>query len=218
MDKHAEIIVYGRVQKAGFRDFIDEIAFHFNLNGYVKNLNDGTVQIICEGEENSIKELLEKINISQYPIRVENIDVVYKKPTGEYRTFEVIREEDLTTATYERMDAAVRYIREMNSDLSQKIDGLGNNLGDKIDGLGNNLGDKIDGLGDNLGDKIDGLGDNLGGKIDGLGDNLGDKIDQNRIEITSEIRSTKDDFRSHIDERISVIEHDLAQIKARIMI
>ena len=207
MDKHAEIIVYGRVQKAGFRDFIDEIAFHFNLNGYVKNLNDGTVQIICEGEENSIKELLEKINISQYPIRVENIDVVYKKPTGEYRTFEVIREEDLTTATYERMDAAVRYIREMNSDISQKIDGLGNNLGDKIDGLGNNLGDKIDGL-----------GDNLSGKIDGLGDNLGDKIDQNRIEITSEICSTRDDFRSHIDERISVIEHDLAQIKARIMI
>jgi acylphosphatase len=139
MDKHAEIIVYGRVQKAGFRDFIDEIAFHFNLNGYVKNLNDGTVQIICEGEENSIKELLEKINISQYPIRVENIDVVYKKPTGEYRTFEVIREEDLTTATYERMDAAVRYIREMNSDISQKIDGLGNNLGDKIDGLGDNI-------------------------------------------------------------------------------
>ncbi len=207
MDKHAEIIVYGRVQKAGFRDFIDEIAFHFNLNGYVKNLNDGTVQIICEGEENSIKELLEKINISQYPIRVENIDVVYKKPTGEYRTFEVIREEDLTTATYERMDAAVRYIREMNSDLSQKIDGLGNNLGDKIDGLG-----------DNLGDKIDGLGDNLSGKIDGLGDNLGDKIDQNRIEITSEICSTRDDFRSHIDERISVIEHDIAQIKARIII
>jgi len=203
MDKHAEIIVYGRVQKAGFRDFIDEIAFHFNLNGYVKNLNDGTVQIICEGEENSIKELLEKINISQYPIRVENIDVVYKKPTGEYRTFEVIREEDLTTATYERMDAAVRYIREMNSDISQKIDGLGNNLGDKIDGLGNNLGDKIDGLGDNLSGKIDGLGD---------------KIDQNRIEITSEICSTRDDFRSHIDERISVIEHDLAQIKARIMI
>jgi len=207
MDKHAEIIVYGRVQKAGFRDFIDEIAFHLNLNGYVKNLNDGTVQIICEGEEDSIKELLEKINISQYPIRVENIDVIYKKPTGEYRTFEVIREEDLTTATYERMDAAVRYIREMNSDISQKIDGLGDNLGDKIDGLGDNLGDKIDGLGDNLGDKID-----------GLGDNLGDKIDQNRIDITSEICSTRDDFRSHIDERISVIEHDLAQIKARIMI
>jgi acylphosphatase len=118
MEKRAEIIVYGRVQKAGFRDFIDEIAFNLNLNGYVKNLDDGTVQIISEGEEDGIKELLKKINITQYPIRVENIDVVYKKPTGEYRTFDVIREEDLATVTFERMGAAVRYMREMDSNLS----------------------------------------------------------------------------------------------------
>ena len=163
MKKRAEIIISGRVQKAGFRDFVDEIAFNLNLNGYVKNLDNGTVQIISEGEVNGIKELLEKININQYPIRVENIDVVYKKPTGEYRTFEIISKEDLTTATYERMDAAVRYMREMNSNLSQKID-------------------------------------------------------QNRIEITSEIRSTRDDFRSHFDGRISMIEQDVAQIKAKVMI
>jgi len=48
--------------------------------------------------------------------------VIYKKSTDEYRTFEIIREEDLTTATYERMDTAVRYMREMNLNLSQKID------------------------------------------------------------------------------------------------
>ena len=228
MDKRAEIIVHGRVQKAGFRDYIDEVAFNLDLNGYVKNLDDGTVQIICEGEEGNIKELLEKINITQYPIRVEKIDVAYKKPTDEYKAFDVVREEDLTTATYERMDAAVRYMREMNSNLSQKIDGvggkidyLGGNLGDKID----NLGGKIDGVGDNLGDKIDnlggkidGVGDNLGDKIDNLGDNLGGKIDRNRIEITSEISSTRDDFRSHFDERISMIERDVAQIKAKVML
>jgi acylphosphatase len=163
MEKRAEIIIYGRVQKAGFRDFIDEIAFNLNLNGHVKNLDDGTVQIICEGEEDSIKELLEKINITQYPIRVENIDVVYKKSTDEYRTFEIIREEDLTTATYERMDTAVRYMREMNLNLSQKID-------------------------------------------------------LNRIEISSEIHTFRDDFRSHFDERISMIERDVAQIKAKIIL
>jgi len=188
MDKRAEIIVYGRVQKAGFRDFIDEIAFNLDLNGYVKNLDDGTVQIVCEGEDDNIKELLEKINITQYPIRVEKIDVAYKIPTDEYKAFDVVREEDLTTATYERMDAAVRYMREMNSNLSQKIDGVGGKI------------------------------DNLGGKIDDLGGNLGGKIDQNRIEITSEISSTKDDFRSHFDERISMIERDVAQIKAKVML
>ncbi|HJH28342.1 MAG TPA: hypothetical protein C5S51_01395, partial [Methanosarcinaceae archaeon] len=128
MDKRAEIIVHGRVQKAGFRDFIDEIAFNLDLNGCVKNLDNGTVQIVCEGEDGNIKELLEKINIIQYPIRVEKMDVAYKKPTYEYKAFDVVIEEDLTTATYERMDAAVRYMREMNSNLSQKIDGVGGKI------------------------------------------------------------------------------------------
>ena len=216
MKKRAEIIISGRVQKAGFRDFIDEIAFDLNLDGYVKNLDDGTVEIVCEGEEGPIRDFLEKINIIQYPIRVENIDVVYKDPTWEYKTFEVIREEDLTLATYERMDAAVRYMRQMNSDLGQKIDGLGENLSCKIDGLGENLSQKIDGLGvkiDQNRAEIREMNSNLGQKIDGLGE----KIDQNRVETTSEIRLSRDDFRSHLDERISNIERELAEMKARFM-
>ena len=205
MKKRAEIIISGRVQKAGFRDFIDEIAFDLNLDGYVKNLDDGTVEIVCEGEEGPIRDFLEKINIIQYPIRVENIDVVYKDPTWEYKTFEVIREEDLTLATYERMDAAVRYMRQMNSDLGQKIDGLGENLSQKIDGLGVKI--------DQNRAEIREMNSNLGQKIDGLGE----KIDQNRVETTSEIRLSRDDFRSHLDERISNIERELAEMKARFM-
>jgi hypothetical protein len=41
----------------------------------------------------------------------------------------------LTTATYERLEVAVRYMKEMNSNPGQKIDGPG----DKIDGLGDNF-------------------------------------------------------------------------------
>ncbi|KKG25685.1 acylphosphatase [Methanosarcina sp. 2.H.T.1A.8] len=197
MEKRAEIKVYGRVQKAGFRDFIDEIAFNLNLNGYVKNLDDGAVQVVCEGNEDAILELLTKINITQYPIRVENIDVVYKKPTGEYTAFELIRDEDLTTATYERMDAAARYIREMNSNLGGKMDFIGG----KIDALGGKM--------DSIGGKIE----SLGGKIDVLGN----KIDQARVEITYEIRVSRDNFRSHLDERISTIERELSLIKAKVI-
>jgi len=102
--------------------------------------------------------------------------------------------------------------------LGGKIDGLGDDLGGKIDSLGDDLGGKIDSLGDDLGGKIDSLGDDLGSKIDGLGVDLGSKIDQNRIEITSEIRYSRDDFKSHFDERIIMIEHDIAQIKAKIML
>ncbi|MCC4768737.1 hypothetical protein FXV91_00560 [Methanosarcina sp. DH2] len=218
MEKRAEIKVYGRVQKAGFRDFIDEIAFNLNLNGYVKNLDDGTVQVVCEGDEDTISELIKKINITQYPIRVENIEVTYKKPTGEYTEFELIRDEDLTTATYERMDAAARYIREMNSNLGQKVDSLGGKI-DVLGGKMDSLGGKIDVLGgkmDSLGGKIDFLGgkmDSLGGKIDVLGN----KIDHARVEITSEIRLSRDNFKSHLDERVSSIERELALIKAKVI-
>ncbi|MCK5341830.1 MAG: acylphosphatase, partial [Candidatus Heimdallarchaeota archaeon] len=40
MKKRGEIILKGRVQKAGFRDYINEIAFNLNLRGWVRNLDD----------------------------------------------------------------------------------------------------------------------------------------------------------------------------------
>ncbi len=64
--------------------------------------------------------------------------------------------------------------------------------------------------------KIDGLGEQLGNKIDGLGESLGAKIDQSRIEITSEIHSLRDDFRTRFDERLSRIEVELSEIKAKV--
>jgi acylphosphatase len=212
MEKRAEIIIYGRVQKAGFTDFIDEIAFDLNLNGYVKNLEDGTVQVVCEGREDFISELLDRVNIAQYPIRVENIDVTYKKLTDEYKTVEVIRDEDLTAATYERMDTAVKYMREMNSNLGNKIDRVSDKIdqnGVEIREMNTNLGNKID----QNGVEIREMSSNLGQKMDVISS----KIDQSRTEITSEIRLNRDDFRSHLDERIANIEHELTLIKEKIM-
>ena len=172
MEKRAEVVIHGRVQKAGFRDLIDEAAFNLNLNGYVKNDRDGTVRVTCEGRDESIREFLEEINIQQYPIRVEKIDVEYLEPTHEFKTFEIIREEDMTAATFERMDMAARYMREMNTNLSQKIDGLG--------------------------------------------ERLENKMDENTVKITGEIHALRDDFRSLFDQRLSRVENDLAEIKAKI--
>ena len=164
------------------------------------------MKVTCEGEEDLIREFLIKVNIIQYPIRVEHIDVVCTEPTGEYKTFEVIREDNLTLATYERMDAAVRYMRQMNSNLGNKID----QNRTEIREMNSNLGNKIDGLGDKI--------DQNRIEIRETNSNLGDKIDQNRMEISSEIRLSRDDFRSHLDERISILERELAQIKAKIML
>lgn len=57
--------------------------------------------------------------------------------------------------------------------------------------------------------------DKLEQKIDGLGEGLGQKIDQNRVEISSEIHSLRDDLKSHFDERLTKMESELAGIKTR---
>ncbi|MFA5771727.1 MAG: acylphosphatase [Thermoplasmata archaeon] len=154
MKTRAKITVTGRVQKAGYRDFVDEVAYNLQLNGYVKNLKNGTVEIICEGGKDNIEKLAKKINIQKYPIRVENVGIEYSKATGKFKEFTIVREENITKATYERMDVAARYMREMHTDLKDTmvkgntelkeviIKGdteLKESLGSKIDSLGNRI-------------------------------------------------------------------------------
>jgi acylphosphatase len=122
MEKRAEIVLNGRVQKAGYRDYIDEVAFDLNLKGWVKNLEDGTVKIVCEGRSKDIEEFINRIKIHEYPIRVDDAVVEYSPATGEFKDFTIIREEDIVFATYERMDALCRYIRDMNKNLGSKLD------------------------------------------------------------------------------------------------
>jgi acylphosphatase/archaellum component FlaC len=122
MIKRADIILKGRVQKAGFRDHIDEVAYDLEIKGWVKNLEDNTVKIVCEGKSDSLDKFITRIQIKEYPIRVEEAIVEFSPSLGEFNDFTIIREEDIVHATYERMDTAGRYMREMNRNLGGKFD------------------------------------------------------------------------------------------------
>jgi len=197
--KKAILHISGDVQQSGFRAKIVNIAKALDIKGYVANLPDKRVKIIAEGDETDLERFIKAVNIKNTLINVTDLEKEYFTPTEEYERFYKLVDDGETD---ERLDTAADLLKEL---IHVSKNGF-YDLGSKIDGLG----DKIDGLGD----KIDGLG----GKIDGLGDDLGSKIDQNRIEITSEIRYSRDDFKSHFDERIIMIEHDIAQIKAKIML
>ncbi|HWR01735.1 MAG TPA: acylphosphatase [Chlorobaculum sp.] len=58
MLKREHLIVSGEVQGVGFRKFIDRKAKELNLSGWVKNRDDGTVEINVQGPENALHELL----------------------------------------------------------------------------------------------------------------------------------------------------------------
>jgi len=165
------------------------------LKGRVKNQEDGTVKVECEGTRDAIEAFVEDIRIQKFPIYVEDIEVNLSRDLKGFTDFEIIREKG-EDALYERLDMGAYYLREVGG----KMDGLDESLGGKIDGLGKNLGGKIENLDESLGGKIVNLDRNLGLKID----NLGEKIDRFSM-------ATSDHFNS-LDSKYHIVSESLLKI------
>ena len=80
--KRAEIVASGMVQGVGFRYRVRALAANLRLAGHVKNLEDGTVEIICEGEQGDIATLVGKIRSMKPPVKVEDVSVAYSDAQG----------------------------------------------------------------------------------------------------------------------------------------
>lgn len=82
-------VVHGRVQGVFFRDFTRREASALGLKGYVRNVPDGTVEVIAEGPREILERLLQQLRIGSSSARVDRVDVQWQEPTGEFRRFEV---------------------------------------------------------------------------------------------------------------------------------
>jgi acylphosphatase len=88
--KRFEIIVKGNVQKVGYRDYVEEVARRLGIVGFVENVKDGTVRIICETHEKMVKRFIDQININEGLIKVEDIQIKdLGIATGEFKYFEI---------------------------------------------------------------------------------------------------------------------------------
>ena len=159
----------GRVQRAGYRDTIDRFAYEHDLTGFVQNLEDGTVEIVCEGDKTEIEKFIEEIEIVKYPIKVTDVIVEYSEATGEFEYFDIVREEDFTKAVYERMDIAAEYLGNIYSE-TKKVHDVTNKVYEETKIVGTKV--------DEVGTKVDeGFADvkvELGGKLD----NISEKMDR----------------------------------------
>ena len=222
MEKRAEIILKGRVQKAGFRDYIDEVAFNLNLRGWVKNLDDGTVKVVCEGSSKDIEKFVDKIKIHEYPIRVEDAKVEYLPSTDEFNDFTIIREDDIVYATYERMDAAGRYMREMNQNLGGKLDIMIDKQDSTLAKQDSML-EKTDSMlvkQDSMLEKQDNMlvkTDGMLKKQDGMlqkQDALQTTVENGFLGVKEEIRLQRDDFRELFMHEVTELRSEITEIKA----
>ena len=84
-----EIRIHGRVQGVFYRASAQRQATQLGLSGYARNLDDGSVQVVAEGEEARIEELIAWCRVGPRSARVAKVDVNYGAATGEFSRFDV---------------------------------------------------------------------------------------------------------------------------------
>jgi len=87
----AHVWISGRVQGVFFRAHTKELADELGLTGWVRNLPDGRVEAVFEGEEDAVKEVIEWCKRGPPLASVEKVEVRYEQPTGEFRGFRILR-------------------------------------------------------------------------------------------------------------------------------
>ena len=88
--KAIKIIIYGKVQGVGFRNFVFLHAKKLNIRGYVKNNPDGTVEAVFEGDDDNINKMIELCKIGPERSRVDKIDIKDIE-INNYQDFKIIR-------------------------------------------------------------------------------------------------------------------------------
>jgi acylphosphatase len=78
----AHVFVTGRVQGVFFRATTRETAREEGVDGWVKNLDDGRVEAVFEGEEAVVEAMVEFCHEGSPQARVEDVDVEYEEPLG----------------------------------------------------------------------------------------------------------------------------------------
>ena len=80
--------VFGRVQGVGFRAWTKKTAYKYNLNGWVINCSDKSVEFVVSGKKNNIDKFLDECSTGPILSNVKTLSLK-KLPFSEYKSFEI---------------------------------------------------------------------------------------------------------------------------------
>jgi len=210
--KRFSAVAAGRVQRVGFREHVYRETFDKDISGYVKNLDNGEVEIVAEGSEEDLRALVDRINIIRYPIAVKSFAIKWQEATGEFTSFEIIRG-DLQEELFERVDFAgtIMYQTLENSELSLKKQDQMLEKQDQGLQLQHTMLDKQDQMlekQDRMLDKQDQMLDKQDQMLDKQ-----DQMLQIGVETKEEIVGLRKDTGKYLDDEFAEIKKELAAIK-----
>ena len=82
-------VVHGDVQGVGFRYFLQHKARELDLRGWVRNNDDGTVELVAEGPRDRLEELRRAAEQGPGMARVDRVDTRWSSASGKLDRFEL---------------------------------------------------------------------------------------------------------------------------------
>ena len=89
MKKAAKIIIKGTVQGIFFRNFVRDNANKLGLKGFVRNLENGNVEVFCEGEIDSVDKFCEICKKGSKHSVIRNV-TIKEAPFQDFKEFKVL--------------------------------------------------------------------------------------------------------------------------------
>ena len=90
MNKRYHVLISGRVQGVFFRANTWKQARSLGLTGWVRNLPDGRVETVFEGEAIAAEAMLAWCRTGTPPARVDHVEVAEETATGDFTDFEIV--------------------------------------------------------------------------------------------------------------------------------
>jgi len=89
MKSRAHVFVEGHVQGVFFRYEVSRIAKSLNVNGWVRNLPDGRVEAVFEGEKENVEEMIKFCRRGPHGAQVDDVEVKWEIYLNEFSGFEI---------------------------------------------------------------------------------------------------------------------------------
>ena len=86
MNKRLQALFSGSVQGVGFRFTAKRLASRFPVTGFVRNLANGKVELVAEGEEQTLQEFLQAVR-EAFRDYVRDVETEWKNATAEFKGF-----------------------------------------------------------------------------------------------------------------------------------
>ena len=85
----ARLFISGLVQGVGFRRFIQKQALEMAVGGWVRNLPDGKVEVLLQGERQEVEMVIESCRQGPFMAEIEEVEIEWEEITQEHIDFAV---------------------------------------------------------------------------------------------------------------------------------